>query len=362
MALLVAWIVIGAICLVLLGFWAVLQQITGQQGRILVRLESLEQSLGPLLQGTHVGGHNGHAPPHGLSIGEELPHFELPELSGRTVGLRDFRGKRLLLVHWNPSCSFCSDIASELSDLQSDLRKRAVQLVLVSHGDADSNQRLADEHGLDCPILIQEQSQSVEVFSTLGTPAAYLVDQEGRVAAPLALGAEEVPTLAREAASGKPRIRLRGERPLSQSRIEREGLKAGTTAPSFSLPDLDGTTVSLDDYRGRRLLLVFSDSQCGPCDALLPELVRLQRQQGDDGLALVMVGRGDPEENRRKVAQHGIEFPVVVQPHWDLSRKYGIFASPVAFLVDEQGVIARDVAKGAEEIVTMVKSVSTAER
>ena len=54
-------------------------------------------------------------------------------------------------------------------------------------------------------------------------------------------GSDEVPELAREAASDRPgKKRLPGERPLSESRIERNGLKAGTPAPPFRLPDLYG--------------------------------------------------------------------------------------------------------------------------
>src|SRR4051812_34334609 len=98
--------------------------------------------------------------------------------------------------------------------------------------------------------------------------------------------------VAHEAASG--RKRLPGERALSESRIEREGLKAGTPAPAFSLPDLHGRTVSLEEFRGRRVLLVFSDPYCGPCNALAPDLVRLQREHQDNHLALVMVSRGEP--------------------------------------------------------------------
>ena len=71
------------------------------------------------------------------------------------------------------------------------------------------------------------------------------------------------------------------------------------------------------------------------------------------GSALILVARGDVEENRRKADEHGFEFPVVVQDRWKLSKEYGIFAVPVAFLIDEDGVIARDVARGVDEILAL---------
>jgi peroxiredoxin len=99
---------------------------------------------------------------------------------------------------------------------------------------------------------------------------------------------------------------------------------------------------------------VFSDPDCGPCDALLPDLARFHRRRRD-GLEIVVVSRGGVEENRRKAAAHAIDFPVLLQPGWRLSKEYGIFATPVAFLIDEEGVIAREVAKGAPEILSLAE-------
>ncbi len=68
----------------------------------------------------------------------------------------------------------------------------------------------------------------------------------------------------------------------------------------------------------------------------------------------VLVRRGDPDENRAKAGKFGFPFPVVLQKKWELSKQYGIFATPVAFLVDEAGVIAQPVGQGAAGIVALV--------
>ena len=149
---------------------------------------------------------------------------------------------------------------------------------------------------------------------------------------------------------------LATEQPLSESQIEREGRRAGSRAPSFNLPDLDGRTVSLDQYRGRRVLLIFSDPKCGPCEALFPELVRFENEQPDGAVALIMVGRGEAEINRRKVHDYGVKFPIVLQRHWELSAEYGIFATPAAFLIGPDGVIERNVAKGVNDILSLARS------
>jgi peroxiredoxin len=341
----IGWVLLGLIGLGVLTLGSVVYQLVRQQGRILLRLDELEARL--------VGAEPSRADgrPRGLPVATAVPAFRLSDVSGAEVGLEDFRGKRVLLVHWDPQCGFCRRIIPELAKLQGGLRERKTELVLVSYRDAESNRELAMEHGLDSPILLQPEGETVEAFAGLGTPAAYLLDEKGRVAKPLALGADQVPALARAAAGG--RVRLGSERSLEKSGIEREGIPAGSRAPTFDLPDLQGQKVSLEDYRGRQVLVVFSDPECGPCDAVTLDLARFDREHGDTGLEVLMVSRGDPEENRRKAAEHGVEFPVVIQRGWRLSKKYGIFATPVAFLVDERGVIARDVARGGPEIMRL---------
>src|SRR5438876_4385990 len=337
----VACIVIEALVAVTLGL--VLFQVLKQQGRILRRLDELELKAA------------GVSAPAELEIGTLVQDFQAPDLSGKNVSLSDFRDRRVLLIYWNPECGFCDMLAAELAPLQTALKKNNTEVVLVTYGDVASNRKLAVEHGLDSTILLMESSPAKEfivneLFRHRGTPSAYLLDEQKLVIQALAVGMDDILRVAREACDRQGSIR---KLPLTESHIVRDGLKAGTPAPAFRLPDIHGGTVSLDQFRGRKLLLVFSDPQCAPCDQLAPELAELHRKHENNGLAVVMVGRGDPEQNRKKVVQHRIEFPVLLQEKWKLSRQYGIFATPVAFLVGKDGVIARNVATGPDEIMTL---------
>jgi hypothetical protein len=69
-----------------------------------------------------------------------------------------------------------------------------------------------------------------------------------------------------------------------------------------------------------------------------------------------MVSRGDPQANRDKVAEHGLTFPIVLQRHWEISREYGMFATPIGYLIDEQGIIATDVAVGTEAVLALASA------
>jgi peroxiredoxin len=142
-------------------------------------------------------------------------------------------------------------------------------------------------------------------------------------------------------------------RSLANSKIKRDGLKGGTHAPDFRLPRLDGRgELGISDLRGRRVLLVFSSPHCGPCNTLAPELEKFHREHPE--LEVVIISKGEPKENRAKVKEHGLTFPVVLQQQWEISRRYAMFATPIAYLVDEAGVILRDVAVGTEAILGLM--------
>jgi peroxiredoxin len=344
--------------------WIILYQVVKQHGRILLRLDELDRRLAQpsptsvLLPLASVGSQTREPEQSGLRVGTRFPSFRLHDLAGNQVSLDNLLGQQVLLVHWSPDCGFCDVIAPDLANLQADFQKRDVALVLVAHGESESNRLLAEKHGLDCTILLLARSQRLEGFERMGTPVAYLLDVGGHIAASVAIGYEQVLALARETATvsfagGK---RLPGQRPLSESRIERTGIKPGTLAPVFTLPDVFGRTVSLEGYRGRRVLLIFSDPHCGPCDELARHLVHLHQGTRNKRLDVVMVSRGDIDENRLKAEQHGFDSPMVVQKQWELSRAYGIFATPVAFLVNEDGMIAEEVAMGVDNVLMLAGS------
>ena len=75
-----------------------------------------------------------------------------------------------------------------------------------------------------------------------------------------------------------------------------------------------------------------------------------------------MISRGEPKENRAKVKAHGLTFPVVLQQQWEISRLYAMFATSVAYLIGESGVIARDVAMGLEPILLLLNEASARSR
>lgn len=119
-------------------------------------------------------------------------------------------------------------------------------------------------------------------------------------------------------------------------RLNRNGLPPGELAPDFTLPDLTGRVLTLSGHSDRDTLLVFVQSRCGPCHAIVPELNRLQRRRD---LQVLAVLHADSDEAQEWAAETRPEFPVAVQEDWSVSKQYEVFATPFAFLIDRQGVI-----------------------
>src|SRR5262249_38139227 len=119
-------------------------------------------------------------------------------------------------------------------------------------------------------------------------------------------------------------------------RLGRDGLKLGKKAPDFSLPSSDGKEMALHDFAGRKVLLVFTQSGCSPCTQIVPELNRL----GSNAAQVVVINNGDPEATRKWSEEKGARFPVLAQDRFSVSKRYEVFATPFAFLIDEKGIIA----------------------
>lgn len=360
-ALAITWLFLAFIT------WTLLQTMQ-QSGRLMARLDKLESrpaSSAPIaaaseipefaeLEDEPIG--NGLAvvaasPPvyTGLPVGADAPAFDLPDLSGKRHTLDEWRGKRVLIVFFSPHCGFCTMIAPDIAAVSPDGADGLPVPIIVTNGSVADNRDWIEEYGVRCTVLRQEGMTVANRYQATGTPMGYLIDEEGRIASEMAVGGPPIVDLLIPAgANGKGKA----TRPLSESQIPRDGLAAGTQAPDFELPRIGGAAVTLADYRGRKVALIFTDPQCGPCLELAPKIEQFHRK--NPGFDVVMISRGDPAANRAKVKEHRLTMPVALQKRWEVSKKYAMFATPIAYLVDENGIIAEDLAMGPEAILEMV--------
>lgn len=343
-------IVLFVVCGVLAcaGAWVALE-LAMQNGRLMLRIEELELRLAGRMKP------GGDAPDHlGLPSGSVLNDFALPLLSGGTMTLLQWRGKKVVLVYVSPQCAHSMKLLPELAEAWKLGTENSPMPLIITTGDVAENRRMFEEHGIQSPVLLQEDTEVAFLHQALVTPMAYLVDEGGFTMGPAVVGRSAILELLSDGQAASNEHTPAGITPgVPGSRIVREGLLAGTPAPEFTLPGIDGATISLSDYRGRQVLLVFSDPDCGPCQDLAPLLEQMHRNSGD--LAVVMISRGDLEANRAKVQEYGLTFPVALQRKWEISRAYGMFSTPIGYLIDESGVLASGVAAGKRAILGLAE-------
>ena len=135
------------------------------------------------------------------------------------------------------------------------------------------------------------------------------------------------------------------------------GLPVGTQAPAFSLLGLYGETLTLESLLApdKPLMLIFTDPNCGPCTALLPEIGRWQREYTEK-LTISLISRGTAEENRAKSSEHGLT-NVLLQEDWEVGQAYQANGTPSAVFVQPDGTIGTPVVSSAEFIRALVAQV-----
>lgn len=176
----------------------------------------------------------------------------------------------------------------------------------------------------------------------------HLLGQNGRVL----LRLDAIEAMAAEGGTAAPAVAA----PVAPA----AGLPEGTPAPAFRLEGIHGETMTLDALRaaGKPVMLVFTDPSCGPCNALLPDLVKWQRDHASR-LTVSVVSRGDVAKSRAKFAEQGLSH-VLMQTDREVSDTFKALGTPTAVLIKADGTIGSPVAAGAEAIRTLVaKSTGT---
>ncbi len=111
-------------------------------------------------------------------------------------------------------------------------------------------------------------------------------------------------------------------------------------APDFSLPSVDGGTISLGDFRGKPVILVFWRVNCPSCEYQMPFLQAFHEKWSDDKVALVTVNVGEPPAMvAQYVARHGLTFSVLLDTRQQVAQTYGIVGVPFTFLIGADGII-----------------------
>jgi peroxiredoxin Q/BCP len=132
-------------------------------------------------------------------------------------------------------------------------------------------------------------------------------------------------------------------------------LKAGDPAPDFSAVSTDGKTISLADYRGKKLVMYFYPMDDTPgCTKQACSLRDANAEIAVRGAAILGVSAQGEESHQRFTEKFSLNFPLLADTDLAIAKAYGVagsgvggllrtlvkFSERVTFIIDETGRVA----------------------
>ena len=119
-------------------------------------------------------------------------------------------------------------------------------------------------------------------------------------------------------------------------------LKAGTLAPDFALPTIDGKKFSLRDALALGpVIAAFFKVSCPTCQYAFPFLERIYKSYGNKNVTIVGVSQNDKKDTGSFIKEYGVTFPVLLDDTrtFPVSNAYGLTNVPSIFWIAQDGEI-----------------------
>lgn len=118
--------------------------------------------------------------------------------------------------------------------------------------------------------------------------------------------------------------------------------QVGYLAPDFALPNLNGKTVRLSDFRGKKGVFInFWATWCPPCRLEMPTMEKVYQEYRSRGLEILAVSIDVRPKSVVKnfMQEFRLTFPALLDPEGEVLYRYRLFSIPGSFLIDKEGII-----------------------
>ncbi|MBL4950678.1 redoxin domain-containing protein [Neobacillus sp. YIM B02564] len=123
-----------------------------------------------------------------------------------------------------------------------------------------------------------------------------------------------------------------------EASAQTNGLTIGAKAPDFELKTLTGETVKLSDLKGKKVILNFWATWCGPCKKEMPEMEKFFKQ-ADKNITILAVNI-DPQLDVKGFAnEYKITFPILLDKDDQVNKTYQVISIPTTYFIDSDGLI-----------------------
>lgn len=134
---------------------------------------------------------------------------------------------------------------------------------------------------------------------------------------------------------------LTGSKPTNLYKVKDDKETTRPRAPNFTLKSLKGDQLSLNDFRGRYVLLNMWASWCAPCRQEASSLVRIDEAFSDKQLMVIGVNMTSQESSLSNVEafvkKHNIRFPILLDQNGNVMDLYRVLGIPTTYLLDRKG-------------------------
>ena len=320
------------------------KQLSDQQNEIIKRLDVMDIIS---RDGTPVERLEAGNPLDSLPIGAPFPDFSIKNGRGKIIEFDHIlaAAKPSLFLFVSPTCNPCGALMPEVAEWQTEMGGR-VNFVIVSSGTLEANKKkFGDETA--SRILVEEKRELAETVHAKWTPAAIFVSRDGIIASHTANGDSAIRNLV---------DKIRGEDLTREFVFFAEKTPTGKppligqTIPEFFLKDLDGGTITKRDLAGKTTLALFWSTDCPHCVRMVPEIQEWDKSKSPDDPRLIIFSEGDEEFHR----ELGLNSPVLLEKGHKTAIGFGMFGTPSAVMIDEEGRIVTETAIGAGNIWALI--------
>ncbi len=138
-----------------------------------------------------------------------------------------------------------------------------------------------------------------------------------------------------------------------------EGANKGEMAPDFTLETLSGETVTLADLKGKKVILNFWATWCGPCRKEMPHLQAYYEEYAEKDNAVIIAANTTYNEYGAKDKRKGnvqafldsldVTLPVLLMPDDSIIKQYEVLTIPTTFMIDREGRIQHHIVGPLDE-------------